>query len=72
MKVYPLMVSLDNDGRYGSCEVRLGDVIVGYRAYDGSDLDEIAYDVNKALAEMLNERLGLPKKDPDGEEDEDG
>lgn len=65
MRTSAVIITVDNDPPWHGSEVRIGGVLIGYRPYDGSDVDEILAQVNQTLADMLHERLGWPRENPD-------
>lgn len=48
-----LVITVDQEPPYGPFDVRLNDVHIGYRAWDGSDPDEVAREVIQVLANQL-------------------
>ena len=51
-------ISADSESEYDGHLVYLGASLIGYRPYDGSDVEEVAAEVTEQLALMLRERFG--------------
>lgn len=59
-----LVIVVESFGEYSGDDVFINNVKIGHRPYDGADSQDAANEAVTALAEMLRERLGWPKKEP--------